>query len=99
MELTGPDHHALGRGRRRKRTFKTTQRQLHPGERVLLVTDGVTDRRTDTGVFGIDGIQAAIDGAGSPTAPATAMAVLQAVSESWAEPLEDDGTAVVLCVN
>ena len=50
-------------------------------------------------MFGIGGIQAAVAGAGSPTAAATAMAVLQAVSDSWAEPLEDDGTVVVLCVN
>ena len=79
-ELPGPDHQVLGRGRR-KRMFRTTQRQLHPGDRVLLVTDGVTGRRTNTGVFGLDGIQAAVDGADSPTAPATAMAVLQAVSD------------------
>ena len=97
-ELTGPDHRALGRGRP-KRRFRTTQRQLYPGERVMLVTDGVTGRRTKTGVFGIGGIQAAVAGAGSPTAAATAMAVLQAVSDSWAEPLEDDGTVVVLCVS
>ena len=96
-ELTGPDHAALGRGRP-KRRFRPTRRQLYPGERILLVTDGVTDRRTTTGVFGIEGVQAAVDGSSSPTAAATAMALLQAVSDSWAEPLEDDGTVVVLCV-
>jgi serine phosphatase RsbU (regulator of sigma subunit) len=96
-ELTGPDHPALGRGRP-KRRFRTTHRQLYPGERVLLVTDGITGRRTATGEFGIAGVQAAVDGTSSPTAAATAMAVLQAVSDSWTEPLEDDGTVVVLCV-
>jgi hypothetical protein len=65
---------------------------------VLLVTDGITGRRTTTGVFGLAGVQAAVDGTSSPTAAATAMAVLQAVSDSWTEPLEDDGTVVVLCV-
>jgi hypothetical protein len=33
----------------------------------------------------------------NPTA-ATAMAILQAATDCWREPLEDDGTVVVLCV-
>jgi hypothetical protein len=31
-------------------------------------------------------------------AAATAMAILQAVTDCWREPLEDDGTVVVLSV-
>jgi len=34
----------------------------------------------------------------STTAAGTAMAILQAVVASWDEPLEDDGTVVVVCV-
>ena len=97
-ELPGPDHQALGLGGPTPR-FRAVQRQLHPGERIVLLTDGITNRRTETGVFGIEGIRAALEATESPSAAATAMAVLRAVSESWTEPLEDDGTVVVLAVS
>jgi hypothetical protein len=49
-------------------------------------------------VFGIEGIKGALEGAASETAAATAMAIQQAVTDCWREPLEDDGTIVVMCV-
>ncbi len=80
-------------------TFAATQRQLHSGERLLLVTDGITQRKTEGGgVFGIEGIRNAVAGVENPTAAATAMAILQAVTDCWREPLEDDGTAAVLAI-
>jgi serine phosphatase RsbU (regulator of sigma subunit) len=91
-------HPALGTGEP-KPTFTPTQRQLHSGERVILVTDGITQRRTEGGGrFGVDGIRHAIASIEHPTAAATAMAVLQAVSNCWREPLEDDGTIAVLAI-
>jgi serine phosphatase RsbU (regulator of sigma subunit) len=64
-----------------------------------MVTDGITERRTeDGGVFGIEGIRRAVAELENPTAAATATAILQAVTDCWREPLEDDGTVVVLCV-
>jgi serine phosphatase RsbU (regulator of sigma subunit) len=98
QQLTGPEHPALGTGPA-KRTFQPTARQLNPGERLILVTDGIINRRTESGTFGIEGIRAALADLPSPTAAATAMAILQAVTECWKQPLEDDGTAVVLCIS
>jgi serine phosphatase RsbU (regulator of sigma subunit) len=97
QELEGPAHEPLGTGPT-ERHFTPTQRRLTPGERLILVTDGITERRTENGVFGIDGLHQAIADLPSPTAAATAMAILQAVTDCWREPLEDDGTAVVLCI-
>jgi serine phosphatase RsbU (regulator of sigma subunit) len=97
-ELEGPAHDPLGAGAE-ARTFEAAERTLAAGERLILVTDGVTGRRMEGGdVFGIDGIRQAVAEAASATAAATAMAILQAVSDCWREPLEDDGTAVVLSV-
>jgi AcrR family transcriptional regulator len=97
-ELKGAPHPALGIGEAEP-TFTTTQRELRSGERVILVTDGITERRTeDGGHFGIDGLTRAVADVENPTAAATAMAVLQAVTDCWREPLEDDGTVAVLAV-
>ena len=63
------------------------------------MTGGITQRRTeDGGRFEIDGIRRAVATVETPTAAATAMAILNAVTDCWREPLEDDGTVVVLCV-
>ena len=97
-ELEGPIHEPLG-APQAKPTFTPTERQLRSDERLILVTDGITERRTEGGGrFGIDGIRRAVEDAQNGTAAATAMAILQAVTECWREPLEDDGTVVVLCV-
>ncbi len=97
-ELEGPVHEPLGQGQK-ERKFETAERQFASDERLILVTDGVTERRTEGGgVFGIDGIRKAVEEVENPTAAATAMAILQAVTDCWREPLEDDGTVVVLCV-
>ncbi|MDQ3715283.1 MAG: SpoIIE family protein phosphatase [Actinomycetota bacterium] len=98
-ELEGPIHAPLGVGEDEP-TFQLTERQLASHERLILVTDGITQRRTeDGGQFGLDGIRRAVAAVQTPTAAATAMAILQAVTASWSEPLEDDGTVVVLCVS
>jgi serine phosphatase RsbU (regulator of sigma subunit) len=97
-QLEGPIHEPLGKGPE-KRSFEPTALQLSSDERLILVTDGIVDRRTEGGGrFGIEGIRSAIEQLESPTAAATAMAILQAVTDCWTEPLEDDGTVVVLCV-
>ena len=97
-ELEGPDHPPLGTGEDERR-FEATERQLVSDERLILVTDGITGRRTEGGgTFGIEGIRRAVGEVENPTAAATAMAILQAVTDCWREPLEDDGTVVVLCV-
>ena len=96
-ELKAPNHAPLGSAHA-KRTFSPTSRQLTPGDRIILVTDGITNRRTNTGTFGINGIREALTAIEHPTAAATAMAILQAVAHAWKEPLQDDGTTVVLAI-
>lgn len=96
-ELKAPNHDPLGAANP-KRTFTPTNRQLTSGDRLILVTDGITQRRTNTGTFGTNGIRQALTTIEHPTAAATAMAILQAVTNAWNEPLQDDGTTVVLAI-
>lgn len=97
-ELKGQSHPALGAGPA-KPTYRSTRRQLHPGERLILLTDGITGRKMENGeTFGIDGVRQALEQADNPTAASTAMAIQQAVTDGWREPLEDDATVVVMAV-
>jgi serine phosphatase RsbU (regulator of sigma subunit) len=97
-ELHGPRHSALGKSA--KPSYRMTNQPLVPGQRVILVTNGIIQRKLEAGgTFGVDGIKAAIDRAENPTAAATAMAIQQAVTDCWKEPLEDDGTIVVMAVD
>jgi serine phosphatase RsbU (regulator of sigma subunit) len=97
-ELEQPSHPPLG-ARDREATFRPTQRQLQPGERLILVTDGVTERRVEGGGrFGLNGLKRALAKADNATAASTAMAITQAVTDCWREPLEDDATVVVMAV-
>jgi serine phosphatase RsbU (regulator of sigma subunit) len=96
-ELEGPVHPPLGTSDDEP-AFTPSDRRLSAGERLILVTDGITERRTESGgTFGIEGIRSAVADVENPTAAATAMSILQAVTDCWREPLEDDGTVVVLC--
>ncbi len=98
-ELESPSYPPLGADEATPE-FVPTDRQLHPGERLILVTRGVVDRRTETGgTFGVDGVRRALERAENPTAASTAMAIQQALTDSWREPLEDDATVVVMAVD
>jgi serine phosphatase RsbU (regulator of sigma subunit) len=97
-ELKAPEHPPLGIGDADP-TFRPTQRQLHSGERLILLTDGIIERRMESGgKFGLDGLEHALDRADNPTAASTAMAIQQAVTDCWREPVEDDATVVVMAV-
>jgi serine phosphatase RsbU (regulator of sigma subunit) len=97
-ELEGPAHPALGAGPANS-AYRSTQRRLHPGERLILLTDGITGRKMENGqTFGIGGLRQALEQADNPTAASTAMAIQQAVTDCWREPLEDDGTVVVMAI-
>jgi serine phosphatase RsbU (regulator of sigma subunit) len=97
-ELIGPSHAALGTGSP-DAELQPTERRMHPGERLILVTRGVTERRVEGGgSFGIEGIRRALERTETPTAAATALAIQDAVTSCWKEPLEDDATVVVMAV-
>ena len=97
-ELQGPDHPALGTGGDRP-SFEPAERRLKPGERLILLTDGITNRQLDGGgTFGLDGVKTAVEAAASPTAAGTAMAIQQALTDCSREPFEDDATVVVMAV-
>ncbi len=97
-ELAGEEDPALGLGRR-ERSFGLQRRRLTPGERVILYSDGVVERRTaGGGRFGLDGIGAAVSGAASASAAGTARSLQHAVVGASPRPLEDDAAVVVLAV-
>ena len=80
----------------RERRFVRHQRRLEPGERLILHSDGITARRTADGLFGLDGIEKAVQAARNRSAPATAKAIQEAVMSAADDPLQDDAVAVVL---
>ena len=74
--------------------------QLHSGERLILVTNGIVNRRVEGGGrFGIEGLEPRAR-ARARVRPrhATAIAIQKAVSDCWREPLEDDATVVVMAI-
>jgi len=98
--LDGPEHPALGTGGDDNLQFESAHHQLQPGQRLILLTDGVIGRTTEAGgTFGVAGLRRALERTAEPTAAATAMAIQQAVTDCWSEPLEDDATIVVLAVS
>jgi AcrR family transcriptional regulator len=98
-ELEAPAHPPLGTAKVGA-SYQVTKGQLYPGERLILVTDGVISRRMENGgTFGVGGLKRALGRADNPTAASTAMAIQQAVTDSWREPLEDDATVVVMAVD
>lgn len=80
----------------RDRRFSRRQRRLQDDERLILHSDGITARKTTEGLFGLDGIEAAIRGAPSRSAPALAKAIQEAVMSASEDKLQDDAVAVVL---
>jgi serine phosphatase RsbU (regulator of sigma subunit) len=97
--LGSPAHPPLGTTTQQPR-LQLTNRQLRSGERLVLVTDGIIERRMQDGTrFGEDGLRAAIAAAELPTAAYTAKAIQHAVATFWEEPLEDDATVVVMAVD
>src|SRR4051812_23616178 len=99
--MSSPTHPALGAADGPPADgWSTISTRLYSGQRLLLVTNGVLERHVEGGgVFGVDGLARAVEGSPAPTAPSTALAIQQAVTECWTEPLEDDATLLVLAVD
>jgi serine phosphatase RsbU (regulator of sigma subunit) len=98
-QLEGPTHPALGAGQGPP-SFETSVVTLESADRLVLVTDGITERMTaDGGRFGIEGVRRAVQSAEAPTAAATAMAIHRAVTTCATDELQDDATLIVLAVD
>jgi hypothetical protein len=72
-------------------------RRLHPGQRLLLLSDGILGRPLIDGTtLGIDGVHAAALKAHTASAAGTLRAIEDAVREAVVDPLDDDATLVIL---
>jgi AcrR family transcriptional regulator len=83
----------------RTRAFHRHQRRFLHGDRLVMYSDGVSRRRTDDGLFGIEGIVKAASGARGRSATATVRAIQEAVVSASEDPLPDDAAVVVLAVD
>lgn len=97
-ELGGPAALPLGLPGLGPRSFERAQRKLASGDRVILYSDGVTERRTATGRLGLEGLLAAVAAAEDSSAAATATAIERAVLGAIEDPVSDDATQLVLRV-
>ena len=96
VELDYSEHPAVGVGEPARR-FTIDRRRLEPGERLLLLSDGVLGRSTGGGeTFGLQGVRTAIAGARDAAAASTVRALEDAITAASIDPLEDDATIVVL---
>ena len=79
--------------------YRRESRRLARGERIVLYTDGISERRTaDGGFFGLEGIERVLaELAGAPAA-AIVRALQDAVVQASPEPLDDDAAIIVLAV-
>jgi hypothetical protein len=95
-ELTGARTHPLGLlgG---ERTFITNQRRVGRGERLLLYSDGVTERRrTDGTLLGLDGLSSIVGSAPGASAAEIVRGLHDAVIDASPKPLRDDATVLLL---
>jgi serine phosphatase RsbU (regulator of sigma subunit) len=93
------DEPPLGIGGR-DREFRPRRRRLRAGERVILCSDGVLERRHPSGArFGEAGVRNATADARGTSAAATARSIQHAAVRAADRPLEDDAVVVVLAID
>jgi serine phosphatase RsbU (regulator of sigma subunit) len=94
--LEAPDHGALG-GSESGPHWPSSKIRVNPGERLVLLSDGITERPTQAGTpFGLTGLRDAVAHAPSASAAATVKAIEVAVTDASTLALEDDATLLVL---
>lgn len=94
--LEAPDHGALG-GSDSGPHWPSSKIRLTAGERLILYSDGITERPTQAGTpFGLTGLRDAVAHARSASAAATVKAIEAAVTDASTSALEDDATLLVL---
>ena len=97
-ELHGHRYAVLGR-LDPERAVRADQRRLRPGERIVLHSDGITERPlSDEATFGLEGIRTALAAAQGASAARMAREVQQAVVSASPRPLEDDAAVMVLSI-
>jgi hypothetical protein len=95
-ELDGERTYPLGM-RFPVRTFPVLSAAVGPGDRLLLYSDGLTERRTaDGGRIGEDGLQSILRELGPCSAAMTVRGLQDAVISASSEPLRDDATLLVV---
>jgi serine phosphatase RsbU (regulator of sigma subunit) len=95
-ELDGERTYPLGM-RFKERAFPVLSARVQPGDRVLMYSDGVTERRTpDGGRIGENGLQAILSELGRRSAAMTVRGVQDAVIGMSTDPLRDDATLLVM---
>ena len=95
-ELEGERTYPLGI-RFTERAFPVLTASVRPGERLVLYSDGVTERRTaDGGRIGEDGLRAILNELGARSAAGTVRGLQDAVIEASPEALRDDATLLVI---
>jgi serine phosphatase RsbU (regulator of sigma subunit) len=96
QELDGERTYPLGI-RFKERTFPVLSAQVGPGDRLLLYSDGVTERRTaDGGRIGESGLRSVLRELGRRSAATTVRGLQDAVLSASPGPLRDDATLLVI---
>jgi serine phosphatase RsbU (regulator of sigma subunit) len=95
-ELDGERTYPLGI-RFGEREFPVLSAVVEPGDRLLLYSDGVSERRTaDGGRLGESGLRAILAELGHRSAATTVRGLQDAVINASSEPLRDDATLLVI---
>jgi len=80
--------------------FRPGERRLRAGDRVILYSDGISNRSTaGDGWFGLAGIGRAARAVENPSAVSTARSIQEAVVDASETPMRDDATLLVLAVS
>ena len=95
-ELVGARTYPLGLAES-ERDFRVNERRLRAGDRVLIYTDGVTERRNPDGTLvGLEGLAATLRATAEAPAAIVIREVQDAVLDASPAPLRDDATTLLL---
>ena len=82
---------------RRQRAFRRTEFRIEPGQRILLYSDGIPERRDSVGaLFGVESLKRTLRGCAGATAAGAVRALQDAVLGFSPRPLRDDATILLV---
>ena len=82
---------------RRQRAFRRTEFRIEPGQRILLYSDGIPERRDSEGeLFGVESLKRTLRGCAGATAAGAVRALQDAVLGFSPRPLRDDATILLV---